>query len=247
MQRIVVLLISVFSVLAVSVYAQDGGVAEPIGTEPSADVEPAFDLTAAQVHRLGSTVYFQQEVSGEAGSQIPTATGELAGAEVYSYVWATSLDSSTVGFEAEQGILALAVTVHPDFDDTPLWDENEDGDLSNDGAEWHSHWVVLVPDEACGEVGLKVQDIPEGETPQLPETAPGLPLLLDSPAYAVEVIEHELVVAVPHSDLDHVESFNFDGVTADLHVHPELRAPLLCVTNVHDIASGDLSLPGVAR
>lgn len=254
MKKITVLVFVMLSVFAVGVYAQDGGVSDSIVSEPSDDINPAFDITAAQVHRLGSTVYFQQEVVGDAGSEIPEATGELAGAGVYSYVWATSLDSSTVGFEAEQGILALVVTVHPDFDDTPLVDENEDGDTANDGAVWHSHWVVLVPDEACGEVGLKVQDIPEGTTPLLPDTAPGLPLLLDSPNYMVELVEHEVVVAVPHDDLHqhtddqhHAETFNFDGVTADLHVHPELRAPLLCVTKVHDIASGDLSLPGVAR
>ena len=248
MKRIVVFVLIALSVFAMGVYAQDGGgVAEPIIAEPSDEVEPAFDITAAQVHHLGSTVYFQQEVIGEAGAEIPEEIGELAGAGVYSYVWPTSLDSSVVGFEAEQGILALVVTVHPDFDDTPLADENEDGDTTNDGAYWHSHWVVLGPDEACGDVGLKVQDIPEGEMPLLPETAPGLPLLLDSPDYVVEVIEHEVVVTVPDEDIDYTETFNFDGVTADLQVHSELHAPLLCVTKVHDIASGDLSLPGVAR
>jgi hypothetical protein len=42
----------------------------------------------------------------------------------------------------KSGILALAVTAHPDFDDTPLFDENADGDPANDGKSWHSHWVV---------------------------------------------------------------------------------------------------------
>lgn len=37
-------------------------------------------------------------------------------------------DASTVGFDADAGILALAVTAHPDFDNTPLFDENGDGD-----------------------------------------------------------------------------------------------------------------------
>jgi len=39
-------------------------------------------------------------------------------------------------------------------------------------------------------------------------------------------------------------SFNFDGVTAGLRVNADLHSPLLCVTNVYDVASGDLSLPG---
>jgi len=36
----------------------------------------------------------------------------------------------------------------------------------------------------------------------------------------------------------------FDGVTARLKVSEKGVAPLLCVEAVHDIASGDLSLPG---
>jgi hypothetical protein len=152
----------------------------------------------------------------------------------------------TVGFEPEQGILALAVTSHPDFDDTPLWDEDGDGDPANDGARWHSHWVVLVADEACGAGGLKVRDIPEGETPTLPATWPELPILIDSPAFALELVRDEVVVTVPESALEAVESFNFDGVTAGLRVNADLHDPFLCVTGVSDIASGDLSLPGVA-
>jgi hypothetical protein len=37
---------------------------------------------------------------------------------------------------------------------------------------------------------------------------------------------------------------HFDGVTAALRVNADLLAPLLCVTDVFDVASGDLSLPG---
>jgi len=44
-----------------------------------------------------------------------------------------------VGFDPKSGILALTVTSHPDFDDTPLIDENNDGDPANDGKTWHSH------------------------------------------------------------------------------------------------------------
>ena len=40
----------------------------------------------------------------------------------------------------------LAVTSHPDFDDTPLWDEDNDRDYANDGGIWHKHWVVLNKD-----------------------------------------------------------------------------------------------------
>ena len=161
-----------------------------------------------------------------------------------SYVWPTTLDPSAVGFEAGQGILALAVTSHPDFDDTPLWDEDGDGDPTNDGAVWHSHWVVLVADDACGDGGLKVRDIAEGETPALPATWPELPLFIDSPDYSVDIFRNEVVVYVPYADLGDVDGFNFDGVTAGLQVNANLHNPFLCVTGVFDIASGDLSLPG---
>ena len=110
----------------------------------------------------GDELVFRMAVSGEAGKSRPAPSGKLAGATVYSYVWPTSLDSAVIGFAADQGILAFAVTSHPDFDDTPLLDENGDGDKANDGDLWHSHWVVLVPDDACGAGMLKVKDIPEG-------------------------------------------------------------------------------------
>lgn len=38
-------------------------------------------------------------------------------------------------------------------------------------------------------------------------------------------------------------SFNYDGVTAALQVNADLHNPLLCVSSVWDVASGDLSLP----
>ena len=106
--------------------------------------------------------------------------GDLDQAPVWSYVWPTTLNSSAVGFEADQGILALAATSHPDFDDTPLYDEDADGDLLNDGALWHTHWVVLVESPDCGG-GLSVRDIPEGESPAVPVTWPELPILIDKP------------------------------------------------------------------
>lgn len=241
--RLSLFLLVILAIFAFPAAAHDAG--EPIHGDENETVSAESDIVFAQISKIGSNLFFQMVVVGEAGVIIPEVTGEVAGAQVLSYVWPTSLDSSTVGFEPEQGILALAVTSHPDFDDTPLWDEDEDGDASNDGARWHSHWVVLVSDEACGEGGLKVRDIPEGETPALPETWPQLPLLIDSPNYDLELFRDEVVVTVPHADLNDVETFNFDGVTAGLQVNANLHNPFLCVTGVSDIASGDLSLSGV--
>ena len=40
------------------------------------------------------------------------------------------------------------------------------------------------------------------------------------------------------------EGANFDGVAAGLRVNAEGKAPLLCVSEVFKVASGNLSLPG---
>ncbi|RJG47510.1 hypothetical protein D1Z90_11410 [Motilimonas pumila] len=212
------------------------------------NVNPSFDLVHAKIEKGPSALTFQAEVTANIGKLKPNVNGQLAGAQVYSYVWPTSLDSEAVGFEKGQGILALAVTAHPDFDDTPQFDENADGDKTNDGNEWHSHWVVLTKDAACPG-GLKVKDIPEGQTPKVPVTWPGLPIYLDSPGYAPEFTNDTLTVDVPTQDLAGSQDFQFDAVTSVLQVNASVHNPLLCVTQVQDIASGDLSLPGevVAR
>ncbi len=204
----------------------------------------SFDILAAHAHRTGQTITFHMTTAGTAGAETPTPAGDLAGAPVLSYVWPVTLGPEAVGFEPETGILALAATSHPDFDDTPLYDENNDGDLTNDGADWHSHWVVLTPNDACGDGALSVRDIPEGATPALPATWPGLPLFIDSPGFTpvFDGAEISLTVALPQSVS--VSGTRYDGVTAALRVNANIHAPLLCVTDVFDVASGDLSLPG---
>jgi hypothetical protein len=203
-----------------------------------------FDIVHARVTRDSNALVFHMHVSGKAGETRPTARGTLASAEVFSYVWPTSLDSSVVGFEPDQGILAFAVTAHPDFDDTPLYDEDGNGSKDDDGYLWHSHWVVLAPDDACGPGALKVKDIPEGESPRVPLTWPGLPILIDSPDIPVSMDAAAVAVRVPFADASELKDVRFDAVTAGLQVNANVHAPLLCVRNVFDIASDDLSLPG---
>ena len=204
----------------------------------------AFDILAAHAHRKGNVVTFHMTTNGAAGAATPEASGNLGGSSVLSYVWPTSLDPSAVGFEGKTGILAMAATSHPDFDDTPLYDENGDGDPSNDGNIWHSHWIVLAPSETCGAGALAVRDIPEGETPQLPATWPGLPIFLDSPGFTPLFDGPEITINVGfQSDVD-LTGVSYDGVTAALKVNANIHAPLLCVVDVFDVASGDLSLPG---
>ena len=214
-------------------------------SDTATDVVADFDILAAHAHRTGQTVTFHMTTAGTAGATTPDPAGELGGAPVLSYVWPVTLGPQAVGFEPDTGILALAATSHPDFDDTPLYDENADGDLTNDGGDWHSHWVVLTPNDACGDGALSVRDIPEGATPALPATWPGLPLFIDSPDFTplFDGPEISLTVALP-ANTD-IAGTGYDGVTAALRVNANIHAPLLCVTDVFDVASGDLSLPGL--
>lgn len=215
-----------------------------IQASPNKSTLAPFDIVQARITASDHWLTFSMHVSAQAGTSKPTATGQLAGSEVFSYVWPTQINSAQVGFEADQGLLSMAITAHPDFDDTPLFDENGDGNLSNDGFVWHSHWVVLVPDEACGPGALKVKDIPTGTQPKLPLTWPGLPILIDSPGYSPVLTEHQISVRVPMAQAQNLKGIAFDGVTSGLRVNASAHAPLLCVTNVFDVASGDLSLSG---
>lgn len=212
--------------------------AHDIKSQVDAAKAPAFDITGATATTDGRLTTFVMELAGLAGSVKPVPIGQLKGAKVESYVWPTDLDPAKVGFDQGSGILALAITAHPDFDDTPLFDENRDGNPANDGADWHSHWVVLVEDGACGG-GLKVRDVSPG-VDLLPATAPLLPIALDSPGMSPLLKGRNAQITVPVGD----EGVSFDAVTAELQVHVKGEAPLLCVSAVHDVASGNLSLPG---
>jgi hypothetical protein len=200
----------------------------------------SFDIVRTQVKSQGSDVVFRVQVRGKAGEMKPKAVGQFAGSAVWSYVWQTSLDSAGVGFDSGQGILALAVTFHPDFDDAAYGGVNRH--------VWHPHWVVLVPDDACGKGALKVRDIPAGTKPKVPATWPGVPLLIDSPTYPTTLGGDTVEVKVPAEVIGAVEGVKFDGVTSALKVNANLHAPLLCISDIFDVASGDLSLPGrIAR
>lgn len=236
---------SIAAALPATVFAHnhprhDHGITAAAGTATIAD----FDIIAASITTEGRIATFTMSLAGTPGATGPDPVGALAGAPVFSYVWPTSLDPAVVGFEAGAGILAFAVTIHPDFDDTPLFDEGNTGRTDDDGGIWHSHWVVLGPDDACGPGALKVIDIPDGATPALPLTWRGLPLLIDSPGWSPMFEGNTLSVRVPFADIGAVEAANYDGVTAALRVNANIHAPLLCVTDVFDVASGDLSLPG---
>ncbi|MFT4824838.1 MAG: hypothetical protein ACJAUG_003089 [Halioglobus sp.] len=102
-------------------------------TNKNSNTLASFDIIHAKVATHANIATFHRGVSAEAGANKPSPSGKLAGSNVFSYVWPTSLDSAIVGFEKNADILALAVTAHANFDNTPLYDENADNDTGNDG------------------------------------------------------------------------------------------------------------------
>ncbi|WP_168796345.1 hypothetical protein [Flagellimonas onchidii] len=205
-----------------------------------------FQIKSVQVTNkadLGIMVW-EIAVNGEAGSTVPVPAGQLDGAPVLGYVFPTSLPPTDVGFSATEGILALALTSHPDFDDTPLWDENNDSVFDNDGVEWHPHWVVLAQDNRVAG-GLSVKQFKKADkTVVLPPTNPGMPMYMDSPGYPVTTQSNSIKVVVPHYRMNNKTDFSYDGVAAFMKVNTSVEdLPMLGVYEVFSVASGDLSLP----
>jgi hypothetical protein len=183
-------------------------------------------------------------VAGKAGNTTPIKAGQLDGAPVLGYVFPTTLQPTDVGFSKTDGIVALALTSHPDFDDTPLWDENADTIFDNDGVVWHPHWVVLHKDERVAG-GLAVKQFQKGDaTVVLPPTNPGMPMYMDSPGFPVVTKNNTIKVIVPDYRINHKSDFNFDGVAAFMKVNTSVKnLPMLGVYEVFSVASGNLSLP----
>ncbi|MEE9361170.1 MAG: hypothetical protein V3U92_01075 [Cellulophaga sp.] len=189
---------------------------------------------------------FEITVKGIAGKSVPKAVGSLHGAPVLGYVFPTSLKSTDVGYSQTDGIVALAVTSHPDFDDTPLWDENSNRNYGDDGIVWHPHWVILIKDDRVpGGLSVKMFN-PKDESVKLPPTNPGMPMYMDSPGYNVITKGNTIKVVVPKFRINNIKQFSFDGVAAYMQVNTnwkESNLPMLGVHAVYSIASGDLSLP----
>lgn len=213
---------------------------------PNPSINENFDLTStsAVYNDELEQVEMMIEVAGLAGKTTPTPAGQLDGAPVLGYVLPTTLNSNDVGFGNADGIVAMALTSHPDFDDTPLWDENNDRDYTNDGLVWHSHWVVLVDDSRVGG-GLSVKQFNAGDPDvELPPTNPGMPMYMDSPGYQVIAEGNTITVIIPSAFLNHKTDFNFDAVTARMEVNTSnADLPLLGVYEIYEVLSQNLSLP----
>jgi len=187
---------------------------------------------------------FTISVKGEAGRSVPYKAGQMDGAPVLGYVFPTSLSSEDVGFSKTEGMVALALTSHPDFDDTPLWDENTNAIYDDDGIVWHPHWVILNEDKrVAGGLSVKQFD-KEDKSVKLPPTNPGMPMYMDSPGFPVITNGNTIKVVVPLYRMNNQTDFNFDGVAAYMQVNTSKEdLPLLGVYAVYSIASGNLSLP----
>lgn len=187
---------------------------------------------------------FEMEVEGQAGKTIPKARGELNGAPVLAYVFPTNLNPVDIGFGGREGVVAFVIAVHPDFDDTPLWDENNDGIYTNDKLPWHTHWALLGPDDRV-KGGLSVIEFKKGDKSViLPPTNPGMAMYLDSPGFSIVFDGNKVKGLIPAQRVNHNKEFNFDAVTAYMEVNTsDENRPLLGVYEVYDVLSGNLSLP----
>ncbi len=210
---------------------------------------PDFQIKSAKVvhNKRFGTLEFEIAVAGKAGNTKPTPIGKLDMAPVLAYVFPTSLKSEDVGFSSTAGIVALALTSHPDFDDSPIWDENADGNFENDGIVWHPHWVVLVEDKRV-KGGLAVKEHKKADTVRKPKTAPDMPMFMDSPGFPVVTAGNTITVSVPVYRVSNKVSFNYDAVTCYLEVSApsgsmSMDKPMLGVYNVFSVLSKDLSLP----
>ncbi|WP_299888801.1 hypothetical protein [uncultured Lacinutrix sp.] len=191
-----------------------------------------------------SITVWEISVKGKAGKTVPEKVGQLDGAPVLGYVFPTSLKPTDVGFSKTNGIVALALTSHPDFDDTPLWDENSDSVFNNDGIVWHPHWVILHEDKRVAG-GLAVKQFNKTDkTVVLPPTNPGMPMYMDSPGFPVTTINNTIKVVIPDYRMNNKTDFSYDGVAAFMKVNTSnTNLPMLGVYEVFSVASGDLSLP----
>lgn len=207
-----------------------GGVAlaDAITSPMNATIDPAFDITSAEVRTDGDFLRFRMTLRGNAGSSLPPRTGNFEGSQMFAYIWPTTADSSAAGFPRGQGVLALALLSHPDL--------VEDMGGTRFSADWHPHWMVLVPAMGCGPYGLRVMD---GMA-----AAPGrLPLMMTPTSLPSAMTGNLVDVRVPAAMLGDKDVLRFDGLTATLVVSSSGPSPLVCV-RPFDVASGRLILQG---
>lgn len=223
-----------FTTLAIALAAAGlGGVAaaESIESPTNQAIEPSFDILSVEAVPMQADLSFRMTVRGEAGAQTPAAERRKARGEIYAYIWPMNVDTVKAGFPPGQGLLAIALVNHPDFDDGPALSRNSEG--------WHSHWFVLVPDKACGSNGLKVKEMAEDTV-----KGSGLPVMTSAPDFPVSHEGSMAEVRVPRALLGDMVALRFDGLTASLQMSDAETPPFMCISQVFDVASKGLTLSG---
>jgi hypothetical protein len=215
--------------------------------------EADYKITAASIthNKKWGQLEFEIIVQGVAGRSVSKPAGQMNGAPVDGYVFPTTLTSEDIGFSKTEGIVALALTAHPDFDDTPLWDEDGDGNYNNDKIVWHPHWVVLVEDKRVPG-GLSVKEFdPKDKSVVLPKTNPGMPMYMDSPGFQVVTEGKAIRIVVPDYRVRFNTNFKYDAVGVYMEIATSAggehaangKMPMLGVYKVYSVLSGKLSLP----
>lgn len=217
-----------------------------INKDPAFAKSPSLKIKSVSVDYMKDLdlVVFNMNLEGPAAKTVPKAVGQLDGAPVLAYVFPTSLKAADVGMGNAEGIVALAITSHPDFDDTPLWDEDANGKYDDDKVIYHTHWALLAKDERVPG-GLAVKEFKkEDKSVVLPPTNCGMPMYLDAAGHSVVERGNTIKAVVPAYYLRNKTSFKFDGVTCYMQVNTSCMAkPMLGVYEVYSVASGNLSLP----
>ena len=217
-----------------------------LNSDPALTNSPSVQIKKVSVEYRKDLdlVVFSMELKASPSLVVPKPAGDLNGAPVLGYVFPTSLKAADVGMGDAEGIVALAITSHPDFDDTPLWDENANGRYDDDKATYHTHWVLLTKDDRVPG-GLAVKEFKKDDkTVVLPPTNCGMPMYLDSAGHSVVERGNTLKALVPAYYLRHKTDFKFDGVACYMQVNTScMSRPMLGVYQVYSVASKDLSLP----
>jgi hypothetical protein len=185
------------------------------------------------------------KVKGEAGGTTPDSLGRMDGAGILSYLFSTSLKAEDIGFSKTEGVVALAITSHPDLEVSPLWDENNNGVYNDDGRSWQAHWVILVKEARVGG-GYAVKELnKEDQTIRLPKTAAlNLPVYMDSPGFQVVIKDHTIKVVVPAYRINNNVDFKFNAMTCYMTYNvTDPNLPLMGIRNVYYTASEKTALP----
>lgn len=217
-----------------------------LNNDPALAKSPSLKIKGATVTYMEDLdlMVFSMDLEGPAGKVVPKAAGDLNGAPVLAYVFPTTLKAADVGMGNAEGIVALAITSHPDFDDTPLWDEDANGKYDDDKSIYHTHWALLTKDDRVPG-GLAVKEFKKDDkSVVLPPTNCGMPMYLDAAGHSVVERGKTIKALVPAYYMRNKTKFNFDAVTCYMQVNTSCMAkPMLGVYEVYSVASGNLSLP----